>query len=581
MWQTQNSRYGVGFGFLILIQIVIALQGFDVCDEGSKLTFFQNFYSDIGSVRYNFVHYMSGIFGGVWYNLFPTGGILWFRLLTILVQSTTLLIALRLFKNIPSIKFIFWGLCIALFLNDFGFLGFYHNHLTALISMLVVIILFYAVQNGNTAFYALAGVLVGINIFTRIPNVLLVSYGLIVFYEKLFLSTKTKWAVFLKRFLLFFLGVIFGVLIVFLVQIYQGHFSYMLEALDTLFHFSQASDSDHNLLRIIKMELFNYFVILKYMTVLTVLYFVFLFAYARIYSRKFKLIALSIVFLTIFSYLIFVGGIRFFYAFCTLILFYILFYKNSNERFRLLAFLSLITMYVTPLGSSEGIFNAGYICLWTALPLSIGFIASRNPKTALVSMPFQGKSSTLFATLLILAALLTKGYQISHNAYFDYGPRWKKTHSVNSEFARGIYTTKEKALIINELLEILPKYISPGDLLLTYDSIPMIHFFTQTRPFMYNPWVWIYDGATFTSKLNKAVHERSYLPIVVQQKFETIGGFGDPSEFYLREDKTREVYSYSVERVIAFNTFLKENRYSILWSNDYFNIYGPSKTLEN
>ncbi|MGB0280411.1 MAG: hypothetical protein ACPGAA_06470, partial [Flavobacteriaceae bacterium] len=50
------------------IQVLIAIQGFDVCDEGSKLTFFQQFFNDIGSVRYNFVHYVTGVVGGLWYN---------------------------------------------------------------------------------------------------------------------------------------------------------------------------------------------------------------------------------------------------------------------------------------------------------------------------------------------------------------------------------------------------------------------------------------------------------------------------------------------------------------------------------
>lgn len=582
MWRTQNVKYILCFGFLILIQILIAMQGFDVCDEGSKLTFFQNFYSDIGSVRYNFVHYVSGIIGGIWYNLFPKGGILWFRVLTIIVQSATFLIAFNFLKNIFDRKVVFFGLCVTLFINDFGFIGFYHNHLTALMSLLAVVTLFYAVLQKNKLFFFLAGILVGINIFTRIPNVLLISYGFIVFYDKLFLHTKTKWAVFWKRFSFYVLGVLFGILLVILFQMSHGHFTYMLEALDTLFQFSRAPDSDHNLFKVFRMELINYYKIVKYMSVLVALYIVYFGFYIKINRNKPSLGILSIGVLASFSYLIFIGGIRFFYAFCTLILFYLLFKRGVNVKLRLLAFLSLVSMYVTPLGSSEGIYNAGYINLWTALPLSTGFIASRfSWMTPLFSTSLRQKSLNLFVVLFVSAALLTKVYQISHNAYFDYGPRWKKTYPIKSEFARGIYTTKEKAEVINELLEILPKYVSKGDLLLTYDSVPMIHFFTQTRPFMYNPWVWIYDGASFSNKLKKAVSERPYLPIIVQQKFETIGGFGVPSEFYLREDKTREVYSYNLERVITFNTFIKENRYSILWSNDYFNIYGTDNILKN
>lgn len=556
------------------IQVLIAIQGFDVCDEGSKLTFFQQFFNDIGSVRYNFVHYVTGVVGGLWYNLYPTGGILWFRILTIIIQLSTLLICFQFLKKFLNSKFIFFGLCIALFLNDYGFLAFYHNHLTALLNTLVVILLYYAIKHENIKSFLLAGILVGINVFVRIPNVLLISFGSVLFFDKLFVSKHLSWSTVFRHLGTYLTGVFVGFSLVFVLQLALGHLPYMKEAIATLFQFSQATDSDHNLLRMIKIELFNYYTIAKFMAVIACLAFVFSRCYQKLYKSKLLVVFLSVVFTAIFSYLIFIGGIRFSYAFCTLILLYVLFSQKESYDLRLLTFLSLVMMYVTPLGSSEGLYNTGYICLWISMPLSISYLASKLFfNSSLVLVDAKQKTFHVFSLLLVFATLFTKAYQISHNAYFDYGPRWQKTHPINSNFARGIYTTKEKADVINGLLEVLPSFVKPGDLLLTYDSIPMVHFFTQTRPFMYNPWIWIYDGYSFSKQLNRAVQEQPYLPVIVQQKFETIGGFGEPNPYYLREDKTRDVYSYNVERVKAFNKFIADYEYSISWSNTYFNIY--------
>ena len=574
MSKKSNLIFLLGLVLLFATQVIIAMQGFDVCDEGSKLTFFQQFFNDIGSVRYNFVHYISGILGGVWYKLYPSGGILWFRLLTIIVQLSTLLVCYHFLKKFFDRKFIFFGLCIAFFLNDFGFLAFYHNHLTAFINALVVVVLFNALKKESKKHFLAAGILVGINVFVRIPNLLLISFGLVLFFNKLFVRNHLSWST-TFRFLSFYgLGVLIGFFVVFILQLALGHLSLMKEAIATLFQFSQASDSDHNLLRMIKIELFNYYTITKFMAVLLFLAVVFSFCFKKICNYKPLVVVLYVVLFFVFSFLIFNGGIRFVYAFCTLILTYVLLSKKENDAFRLLAFLSLLMMYVTPLGSSEGIYNTGYICLWIALPFSIVFLATKlSFNSPFISISINQKPFRLFVLVFVGAALMTKAYLIVYNAYFDYGPRWHKTHAINSDFAKGIYTTKEKADIINDLLVVLPNFVKPGDLLLTYDSIPMIHFFTQTRPFMYNPWVWIYDGYSFSKQLNKAVKERPYLPVVIQQKFETIGGFGEPNPNYLREDKTRDVYSYNVERVKAFNQFISDHQYSISWSNAHFNIY--------
>lgn len=182
------------------------------------------------------------------------------------------------------------------------------------------------------------------------------------------------------------------------------------------------------------------------------------------------------------------------------------------------------------------------------------------------------KTIQIFLWSVIIAFILLKGYNISQEAYFDNGNRFKKTHTINNSLAKGIYTTERRAKIINELLHNLENIVQPNDYLLVYDKMPMIHFLTKTKPYMYNPWVWIYDYNSFEKKLQKAETEIQSLPIVVQQKFETIYEFSEPIKDYMTTNKENDNF-HSNERNAIMNAFLKRNNYEITWSNEYFNIY--------
>ena len=174
--------------------------------------------------------------------------------------------------------------------------------------------------------------------------------------------------------------------------------------------------------------------------------------------------------------------------------------------------------------------------------------------------------------LLVIGFFIIKLYHISTEAYFDSGSRFNKTYAIENSLSEHIYTTETRANITNDLLEELEKHVDEGDYLLAYDKIPMVNFLTKTKPYMYNSWVWVYDSYTFEKQLWRAEHEINELPIVVQQKFETIRAFSDPDPDYMSETKT-ETYHYKSGRVKAMNAFLKRNNYNIIWSNSHFNIY--------
>jgi hypothetical protein len=165
-----------------------------------------------------------------------------------------------------------------------------------------------------------------------------------------------------------------------------------------------------------------------------------------------------------------------------------------------------------------------------------------------------------------------KTYHISNEAYFDEGSRLEKTYAINNKFAKGVYTKQRRAEIVNDLLAGLSNYVQPNDYLFSYDHIPMIHFLTETRPYPYNSWVGIYDENSFRKKIAKAEQEIPVLPIVVQQKFNTIHRFAEPDPNYMDASSANTIL-HAAASVSTMNSFLERHNYQIVWSNAYFNIY--------
>ena len=85
----------------------------------------------------------------------------------------------------------------------------------------------------------------------------------------------------------------------------------------------------------------------------------------------------------------------------------------------------------------------------------------------------------------------------------------------------------------------------------------------------------VYSGKMFEEKLKKAEKEIDVLPIVIQQKFETIVAFSEPLDDYMSENGV-ENNLHSNTRSKAMNNFLSRNNYKEVWSNDYFIIYEPN-----
>lgn len=575
----KNEFYLVLF-IIILVQLMLGFQGVDVCDDGFVLTFYQQIYNNPSCVEYNFVYWFSGVIGGVWYELYPGGGIMWFKLFTVIINTLIFISGYHIFKQFLPKRIAVLSLLVALFVNDFGFLIYYHNHLTALLSVLSVFFLLKGLFKNQGLSIVVSGCILGINVFTRIPNLTLFIFILAIPFYYFFNEGLLKKAI--KPMIQYALGILIGFVIIVLLLLVLGQFSIMQNAILSLFDLGANKDSTHNIGGLLKTYLLNYKHLIGVVGQLSII----IMSFFAIYNGLKNILWLR----NIFMFVCFLYAFLWFkeedvftvYAMAYVGALLVLFTKHS-AKIKTLAFLGVLMLTFLPLGSGVAIRSSGYMCIWLSVPFFFHFFS--NLKETSIHWKYNGldksitlleKSFKVFILFISIAFFSAKALNVSRQAYFDVGSRLEKTYSIENELAKGVYTTERRAEIINDLLINLEKYVKPNDYLLAYDKIPLIHFLTKTKPYMYNSWVWIYDGSSFEQKIKKAETEIPILPIVVLQKFETISEFSKPINDYMDETK-EESFLFNKKRTAVMNSFLERNEYEIIWSNAYFNIYRTNK----
>jgi hypothetical protein len=144
------------------------------------------------------------------------------------------------------------------------------------------------------------------------------------------------------------------------------------------------------------------------------------------------------------------------------------------------------------------------------------------------------------------------------------------TSAIKSHNARGIYTTKERAKVVNELLVESSKYIKKNDHILAYDCMPMFFYLTETLPYTPNTWPWLYVPENFKEELDLAKSNSGKLPVVITQKMSTLSNNWPQN---IPEKIQRTMPEQQRDSIMA--EFISQNKYKSVWENEAFEIYLP------
>jgi hypothetical protein len=551
-----------------IYELLLSFQGFDLCDEGSALCVYQQIFTTPSSVEYQFVYYLGGVVGGLWNSLFGFGGILSFRILTVFVLLLTIYFTWLTFRKFISPVVIPIAVSLVLLMNNVGIMVFFHNHLTALLVAVSAYFILKGLISGRSRNLFWGFLFCGVNCFARIPNITLLALGFLLIINYLYdRNQKNLW----RNSLVGISGFLTGIGSVVLLLLLLGHWEVFINSVFTnLLSKGTNVDSPHNFSKLLSAYITNYKMIFTSLTIFVFAQSFFPFIYHLCKNKWAKIIILLSYCFIIIAFSLFAFNNEKYYAIILFPLIISCFVDVKNKPVILLNVASLIILFFLPIGSDFGISNMGYFCVWPATFASV-FHVFRFIRRKIRE---KNNSYLLFFSIFYLLFVTYGLYVVSRNAYYDRGSRLEKRYRANNS-KMTVFTSKDKAEAIDMLLSELNKQVKKGDYLFCFESLPMIHYLTETKPYIGNPWVWVYDSDSFKSHLDKSVATIP-LPVVLRQKCQPIGGYwtvqADTSD---TSDDAKKAYAYfyKKESIAYFEKFLVNNNYKIVWENELFAIY--------
>jgi len=602
--QSRFAKYGINSNFFFLLlfcyQTLVIFQGIDLADTGFYGTFYQQIFNDPQSVTYCFMFWLSGIIGGLFLKILPFAGLLGLRMLWVVVFTIIIIVTYRFLKNYVSPGY----LQISLFLLTLNLNNdpkeFYYNNFSSLLYVITAMLLFNGLKNKQPFALFGSGVIISLNMFNRFPNLLGIGLALAIIYYGYLEKETVKTIV--NNILVFLAGFIVTTLIVLLVMQLMGHLQIYLGALKILAGIGKRpvqvkpNQDFYSITKMIKTIIHHWVVavIMGAFLIFSVLSFYF---FENKFKRRSPKIGMLFSFLKVMiiaglailvvrgvvtnlTVLYLITGICLIIG-CAMIIF------DSDKEINLLLFIGLFILLVHPMGSSEGIETVEIYSLWIAFPIVADRIIAVSSGTIFTFgnqiKPFRmshfiqdnqlAESRKIIFTLTIFASLFYT-YDYPHS---DMENRAAMRYSVDNKYMKGVYTTKERAEEINQLLEASSKYVKANDRVLAYDCVPIFHFMTETIPYTRNPWPWLYQSDTFKKELEIASSNNRQLPVIVMQTALTLGNGKNWPVKKITQDYLK--LPINIDRNEILEDFINEHKYHEVWSNDYFKILIPENAV--
>lgn len=550
-------------GTLFCYKTLVGIQGFDMCDEGWVLSAYQQIFNDPTACEYQFLYYNTLLVGGMWNQIFGSLGYFGFRLLgAICSTAIAYLVYLILQKDINR-----WCIFVGIMLFNLGYaFVFHHNWMTAFGVTLAALFLYKGLKISNKWWVLLAGIIVGLNIFTRIPNVSM--FSLVLVFIPYYLYSRDIRAT-LQMILFAMLGVMAGIGSEMLLMYSLGHFHIFMDSITSGFSAASAGDSTHSLSRTIGIYCENYYTIFKQLAFFLSVPMYLYFANKLICKEKFRRIILwgaaIFYFLVIWkmaesTYIIY--GISYL-VYCV----YALKHPEDKNVIYLILIASIILFFL-PFGSDYGVGNMGSSCIWIATPLTIGLLYKILQEQETITY----RNARVFVCVFILALAGKIVYDTSLNCYFDHGSRLKKTARSQAVLAT-TYTSPQKVAQLDTLMEKLQPLVKKNDYLLCFQCISTVNYLTETRPYLGNSWPWTYTASDMERHFVKSKETIPTLPVIVRNK-SAIASWEKPAKDW-DNTSAEDQWNFNTRKIELIQDFIKENSYTIHWENDLFQILVP------
>ena len=518
------------FLFICLFQTFSSFYGVDVADTGYFLTGYDQVLEAPESVMQTMGFYLTNVLGGGILKLFPNIGFWGFRIIGVILLDFTFLMIFWMLRNEIPIIHILLG-CLLIVLGQAKFPCFFcAGLLTCSLYAIFLLLLYRGLSNNNKVLIFISGIVAGLNIFIRIPNVLAIGIIFLVLLNRWFIHGDRKCDWYFT--IVFTSGILVGCFFVFILICLLGHQQLMIDTIANLVKSGNSGADGHSWSVLLTTQLFLYSQAIIFLCL-----FYTIFSIDSKISRNKLLISSLFWGAASFAIIYHVYLSSSFNPIWAMCFSGCLIGLRKYSKIRFLSVLSLFMLLVEPLGSNSG-YNQGCLPAILAAPVASAFIINRNN------------------ILYVLVACLALGLQyFKQGCYGDDGPICDKNSLLDIPELAYMRTTKEKAEVINSSLPKLRYLITPKDTLIVCDAFPLMNYLTHTRPVNGQPWPALNSSAFDLTTCKNP-------PKILIQKFEHIS---KP----LRA--TRGVPTGNQ----MLDSYMREHKYGIVYENSFFILLFP------
>lgn len=574
---------------IIFVQVLFIFQGLDFSDSGFDAVFYSRIFNAPATVQYNFTYWFTGILGGIWLKLFSSSGLFGLRLAGVLVTTCTFAIAYSILK-----KYLHTGplrlalLLIILFLTT-SVKEINYDDVTAFFFICAAWSLFKGLTEEKYSMIFVAGIFISLNTFSRLPNLLGLALVASVWFSGYLNQIPLRQIIYHS--FLFILGFLVMSVLMFGLMKWMHHDVIFLNNIKLASQIGGSQEHARGLFSIVKMVVVHFGEAISIAILVVVVLWSSSAAWRRLKTDLPKIIpflpilkyGVLLVLTAIFIYCArkypdFWFFLFLFYAGISLITGFLIITGRQPKNLRILTSIGCIMLLVMPVGSNLVLITMGKYAVWIILPITVDFLLNIRALSSRVIVSENSRqsyeqvidakhmtglrNSGIYLTLIFILSVTF------YYPYFDRANRLVMRYAVKNAHVAHIYTTESRARVINELLTASAFYVKPDDYVLAYDCIPMFYFLTDSRPYMHNSWVCLYNDGVFRQELYESLDETHICPVVVMQKRSDISN--NWPDNLPGNDPFRPLEMQCMQQ------FLKTYQYSLVWENDFFRIYRPA-----
>lgn len=582
---------------LLLAGICVALQlpplffGVELCDSGFYLASYANIFTHPEAVEYGFMHYLTDVVGGALMLLFP--GMFGMRLVGLIVNTLTALTVASLFPDRRMRPIVVAAIVVILAEQLDMPLTFSYDQLSALLTCVGLRLMLKGLSpllpdDGRTSYTArpghcdrmiiASGIVLGINVFSRMPNLLGILYIFIIplLAWQGCLGMRRRGLQISMLMLGYLGGWLTGILAVFLLMLLLGHNTIFFHHLADLMNMvtSQSAEVSHGPVNLITVQLRAYMNMFRCgIAIAGVL------ALAAITGRLVKSCslrrALNVVWVAaavvvVVKYAFLSGSSTFTYFLGALfIIGCVGAIWRSTPRIRSTAVAGLAVILIFPLGSDGAIINHGTQAMWLASVPALLFYIRFLQKFAGATLPASRNLVTAIALLIGAAAF---GRAASEGVYFDSTPMWECRGAVGVDGGRGVYTSPQRARALGEMVAEVDSVAREGEPVFISGMAPMLHYLTGTLPAIGNQSPELLSAEQLRLQLSRKLRKA---PVLVMRLAAPAGDFSQPGDDQMHGRGEFSNYFHNEKKTDAVLSTLAELGYVPVDTMRYMIVYRP------